>query len=172
MSDPFLGEVRMFATNFAPIGWAACDGQLMPISQSTALFSLLGTQFGGNGVATFALPDLTGRVAIGSGAGPNLTQRQTGDRGGADAVTLTDATMPAHGHGLRAGASPTTRSPAGAALAPTANGAAAYRLPGATVAMSPAALALAGQSQPHENRPPSLALMFCIALQGIFPARN
>lgn len=171
MSDPFIGEVRLFGCNFAPTGWAACDGQLMPIAQNTALFSLLGTAFGGNGVSNFALPDLRGRVALGTGAGSGLTPRQQGEAGGSATVTLQPTHMPAHTHGLMAGLSATGNSPELSSLAPTATGALAYRVPGGLVPMAGSALAVAGGSQPHENRPPMLALNFCIALQGIYPAR-
>lgn len=172
MADPFLAEVRMFGFNFAPVGWAACDGALMPISQATALFALLGTTYGGDGRSTFALPNLQSAFAIGQGAGPGLSPRAIGDVGGVARVTLQTTEMPVHSHGLLATASPTTGSPAGAALAPTASGAAAYRIPGVTAAMSPDALLSAGGAQSHENRQPYLGLMFCIALQGIFPSRS
>ena len=171
MSDPFLGEVRMFGCNFAPTGWAACDGQIMPISQNTALFSLLGTSFGGNGINNFALPDLRDSFVLGTGDGPGLTPRQVGERGGSASVTLQASQMPAHGHGLMATLAPTTGSPEAAALAPTATGALAYRAPGALAAMAGSALAVAGGSQAHENRQPTVVLNFCIALQGIYPPR-
>lgn len=171
MSDPFIGEVRLFGCNFAPTGWATCDGQLMPITQNTALFSLLGTYFGGNGVNNFALPDLRDRAAMGTGAGSGLTPRQLGEAGGSATVTLQPAQLPAHGHGLMAALSATGNSPELSALAPTATGAPAYRTPGGVVPMAGSALAPAGGSQPHENRQPVLALNFCIALQGIYPPR-
>ncbi len=171
MSDPFVGEVRMFGCNFAPTGWAACDGQLLPIAQNTALFSLLGTTFGGNGTSNFALPDLRDRVAIGTGQGPGLSLREAGESGGSAAVTLTQAQIPAHSHGLMAALSPTGPSPAASALAPSANSAPVYHAPGVNVAMAATALAPAGGSQAHENRPPALVLNFCIALQGIYPSR-
>lgn len=171
MSDPFIGEVRIFGCNFAPRGWATCDGQFMPISQNTALFSLIGTYYGGDGRSTFALPDLRNRFALGPGQGPGLTQRDVGEAGGDAAVMLQASEMPAHGHGLMAALSPTTRNPTGAAMAPSATGAPAYRAASAPVPMSPLALAAAGASLPHENRQPSLSVNFCIALQGIFPPR-
>lgn len=171
MSDQFLGEVRLFGCNFAPTGWASCDGQLMPLSQNTALFSLLGTSFGGNGVNNFALPDLRDRFAVGTGQGPGLTERQSGDTGGSAAVTLLASQMPPHDHGLMAALSPTSNSPELAALAPTATGALAYHAPGATTPMSGSAVAAAGGSLPHENRQPALSLNFCIALQGVYPPR-
>lgn len=171
MSEPFLGEVRLFGCNFAPTGWATCDGQLMPIQQNSALFSLLGTYFGGNGVNNFALPDLRDRAAIGTGAGPGLTDRQLGESGGSAAVTLLESQMPAHNHGLMATLSATGASPELSALAPTATGALAYHAPGGVTPMAASALATAGGSQPHENRQPLLVLNYCIALQGIYPAR-
>lgn len=172
MADQFLGEVRLFGCNFAPTGWATCDGQLMPLSQNTALFSLLGTSYGGNGINSFGLPDLRNNFAVGTGQGAGLTPRQEGESGGSAAVALQAAHMPAHQHGQLAALSPTSSSPAGAALAPTGTGASAYHVPGAAAAMAASALAAAGQSQPHENRHPALALCFCIALQGIFPPRS
>ncbi len=172
MAEPFIAEIRMFGFNFAPTGWAACDGQILPISQNTALFSLLGTTYGGDGKTSFALPNLMASLALGAGQGPGLSQRELGQQGGQATVALTVAQMPAHQHDLRSTGSPDSTSPAAAALAATANGAPAYRLPGATTPMAAGSLALAGQSAPHENRPPSLVLMFCIALQGVFPPRS
>lgn len=172
MADPFLAEIRMFGFNFAPVGWATCDGALMPISQATALFSLLGTTYGGDGRTSFALPNLQGSFAIGPGAGPGLSPRVIGETGGVAKVALQASQIPTHTHGLRAAASPTTSSPVGAALAPTGSGAAAYRIPGATAAMAPDALLSTGGVQSHENRQPYLSLLFCIALQGIYPPRT
>ena len=171
MSEPFFAEIRIFGFNFAPVGWATCDGQVLPIAQNQALFSLLGTTFGGNGRSTFALPNLAGSFAIGTGQGPGLTDRTLGDQGGSATVALSVAQMPQHTHGLSAASSASTTSPAGAALAPTGNRAPAYRSGGAIAAMAASSLAQAGQSQPHENRQPALALNFCIALQGIYPPR-
>ncbi len=172
MAEPFVAEIRMFGFNFAPRGWAACDGQLLPISQNTALFSLLGTTYGGNGQSNFGLPNLMGNLAIGFGQGQGLSIRDLGEQGGQATVTLSAAQLPPHAHALMATAAPTTTNPAGAALSPTATGAPAYRIPGAMAAMAGTSLAAAGQSLPHENRPPCLTLMFCIALQGVFPARS
>jgi microcystin-dependent protein len=171
MSDQFVGEVRLFGCNFAPTGWATCDGQLMPIGQNTALFSLVGTYYGGNGVNNFALPNLRDNLAVGVGNGAGLTPRQVGETGGSAAVTLLESQMPPHAHGLMAALSPSTGSPSGAALSPTGTGALAYHAAGAPANMAASALAPAGQSQPHENRQPALALNFCIALQGVFPPR-
>jgi microcystin-dependent protein len=170
VSEPFLGEIRMFGFNFAPVGWALAAGQLLPISQNTALFSLLGTQFGGDGVRTFALPDLRGRVAIQAGQGTGLTNHVVGDDGGAETVTLTSAQMPNHTHQLDASSQrATTKHPAGAALADAKT---AIYAPGPDgTAMNGAAIGPAGSSQPVEVLPPFLTVNFCIALQGIFPAR-
>jgi microcystin-dependent protein len=171
VSEPFLGEIRMFGFNFAPVGWALADGQLLPISQNTALFSLLGTQFGGDGVHTFALPDLQGRVAIHAGQGAGLTNHIVGDEGGAETVTLTTAQMPNHTHPLQASSErATTKHPAGAVLADART--AIYAPAPNETAMNGAAIGPAGSSQPVEVVPPFLTLNFCIALQGIFPARS
>lgn len=172
MSDPFIAEVRVLPFNFAPRGWASCDGQLLPIAQNTALFSLLGTTYGGDGRTTFALPNLAGRFAMGPGQGPGLSDRYLGEDTGQASVTLTEAQMPSHNHELRAGASGLATSPAGALMAPPVNGASAYRAPGAPATMAAGMVGAAGGGQPHENRQPYQALMFCIALQGIFPPRG
>ena len=172
MAEAFIAEIRIFGFNFAPRGWAFCDGQILPIVQNTALFSLLGVNYGGDGRSTFALPDLRGRFALHQGQGPGLSQRFLGETGGQAGVSLLASQMPAHSHALRADASPTTAAPAGAALAPTANGTAVYRSGAANALMAPASIAVAGGSQPHENRQPLLGMNFCIALQGIFPPRS
>lgn len=170
MANPFVAEIRIFGFNFAPTGWAACDGALLPISQNTALFSLIGTFYGGDGRSNFALPNLQSSFAIGQGNGPGLTDHVMGETGGEPSVTLLASEMPSHTHGLFATGTATTGSAAGAALASA--GAFAYRTPGVTAAMAPVALAGAGGSQPHENRQPYLGLMFCIAMQGVFPPRS
>ncbi|WIT13912.1 tail fiber protein [Paucibacter sediminis] len=172
MSDPFVAEIRMFGFNFAPKGWAACNGQLLPISQNTALFSLLGTYYGGDGKVTFGLPNLQDSFALGVGQGPGLSLYDIGERGGSGTVSLLSSEMPAHSHALMAGASAQTDSPAGAALAPPAAAALAYRIPGNQVAMAGDSNGAAGGSQPHENRSPYLAVNFCIAMQGIYPPRS
>jgi microcystin-dependent protein len=170
--DPFIAEIRVLPFNFAPTGWATCDGQLIPISQNTALFSLLGTNYGGDGRVTFGLPNLGGRMAMGFGQGPGLSPRQLGESAGQASVTLTANQMPAHVHGLTGGAAGLTASPANAAMAPPANGAAAYRMPGALAPMAADSLGPTGSGTPHENRQPVQGLNFCIALQGIYPARG
>lgn len=173
MSDPFLAEIRVMPFNFPPKGWAQCDGQLMPISQNTALFSLLGTTYGGNGTSNFALPNLDGSFAMGAGQGAGLSQRFLGETDGTATVSLLPTEMPAHSHGLMAGITPAATDPSGNVMAPTATGGGnVYHLPGVTTPMAAAAISAAGSSQPHENRQPYLALNFCIALQGIFPARS
>jgi microcystin-dependent protein len=172
MSDPFVAEIRMFGFNFPPKGWASCNGQLLPISQNTALFSLLGTNFGGDGKVTFGLPNLGDSFALGVGQGPGLSDYQVGEVGGASSVTLLASEIPAHNHVLRAGASPVTDNPSGAALAPPAAGALAYRIPGNQVAMAGDSSSATGGNQAHENMPPYLAVNFCIAMQGIYPPRS
>ena len=175
MADQFVGEIRMFAGNFAPLGWAFCNGQILPISQNTALFSLLGTNYGGNGTSTFALPNLQGAFAMhaGASAGPGLTLRNVGDTGGSETVALSAAQLPAHGHGMEAANGATTGTPgASVSLAPTSNGSALYRAPDGTYLNTAAAdLASSGGGAAHDNLPPFLALTFIIALQGIFPPR-
>lgn len=176
MANPFVGEVRVFAGNFAPIGWAFCNGQLLPISQNTALFSLLGTNYGGDGRSTFGLPNLQGAFPLhaGASAGPGLSQRLTGQTGGAEAVTLTAAQLPAHGHGMAAANGATAGTPDGTvSLAPTSNGSALYRAPDGTyLNTAPADLQASGGGNAHDNLPPYLALSFIIALQGVFPPRS
>ena len=176
MADQFVGEIRMFAGNFEPTGWAFCNGQILPISQNTALFSLLGTNYGGDGRSTFALPNLQGAFPIhaGSSAGPGLTQRFTGETGGAASVGLTQAQMPAHAHAPMAMSGATSGSPAGAvALAPTSNGTALYRAPDGTLLnLNSGDITASGSSGGHNNLPPYLAVSFIIALQGIFPPRS
>lgn len=165
MPEPFLGEIRLMSFDRVPRGWAPCDGATLPINQNPALFSLLGTAFGGDGRTTFALPDLRGRTPIHAGAG-----QQVGDKGGEAAHTLQAAEMPRHWHTLSAAASGSgTANPAGGYLGPANN---LYRSPGGTQPMSPSSVSAAGKGQPHENQQPSLTMTFFIALQGDFPSRN
>jgi microcystin-dependent protein len=174
MTDQFVGEIRMFAGNFAPTGWALCNGQLLPISQNTALFSLLGTMYGGDGKSTFALPDLQGSVPLNSGAGAGLSQRFQGEMGGVSAVTLLQSEIPAHNHQAMGAASAGPTSPqnatwgtqAGRTPPPT------YSSAAPTATMNPQALGLTGGSQPHNNMQPYLVVTFIIAMQGIFPPRQ
>ncbi|HEV6968242.1 phage tail protein [Roseateles sp.] len=172
MSEPFIAEIRVLPFNFAPTGWATCDGQLIPISQNTALFALLGTTYGGDGRVTFALPNLGGRMAMGFGQGPGLSPRELGESVGQASVTLTDSQVPTHVHGLMGGSSGLAASPANAVMAPPANGASVYRAPGALAPMAAESLSQTGGGAAHENRQPVQGLNFCIALQGIFPARG
>lgn len=167
MAEPFLSEIRIMSFVFAPKGWAQCNGQLLPINQNQALFSLLGTTYGGNGQTNFALPDLRGRVPIHAGSGHVL-----GEQGGEQAHTLTAQELPTHTHVL--GATATDGSlpvPLGGMLARSAPGN-PYLAPANLTAMHPSSVASVGGSQPHENRQPFLTLSFCIALQGIFPSAN
>ncbi|MGQ2980999.1 MAG: phage tail protein [Polaromonas sp.] len=173
MSDPFIAEIRVVPYNFAPSGWASCDGQLIPIAQNTAVFALLGTNFGGDGRTNFALPNLQDRFAMSAGQGPGLSSRSLGENVGQSSVTLQAGEMPAHRHGLLAGITAASTSAAGNVMAPTAAGGGnVYRAPGAAAPMAGAAIGIAGSGQPHENRQPLLGLNFCIALQGIFPPRS
>ena len=175
MSDPFLGEIRQVGFNFTPEGWAQCNGDLMAISQYSALFSLLGTTYGGNGSSTFALPDLRGRFTLARGQGQGLSLYDLGQTGGEEQVTLLTSQMPAHTHGVQASSAPGDReSPAGATWAQPYFGRVPQRVyagDGATTPMSPVASGAAGGGQPHNNMPPYLVVNFIIALQGVFPQR-
>jgi microcystin-dependent protein len=168
--DQFVAEIRIFAGNFAPKGWAFCNGQLFPISQNTALFSLLGTTYGGNGTTDFALPDLRGCSPMHQGQGPGLTNRTLGEQGGEETVTLGLGQIPAHSHQLTASTGASTNTPGANVLGQSA--AKIYGPPGNLVPMAGVAVLPTGNSQPHDNRQPYLALNFIIALQGIFPARS
>ena len=171
MSQPFIGEVRIFGGIFAPAGWAMCNGQIMSIAQNTALFSIVGTTFGGDGESTFGLPILQARAPIHVGQGPGLSNRDLGDVGGEPSVTLSTAQIPAHTHLLETAAAASTGTPdATVALSPSSNGN-IYR-PATNLVPMAAALSSTGSGVPHENRQPYLGLNFIIALQGIFPARN
>jgi microcystin-dependent protein len=172
MADPFVAEIRVFPFNFAPKGWAWCDGQLLPLSQNTALFSLLGTTYGGDGKSNFALPDLQGRAPMHPGQGPGLSLHDLGETGGSETVTLLESEIPSHGHTLRASqADATTRITAGQMPA-TSLGLSLYGAPAANVSMSDNTLAPAGGDQPHNNLQPYLTFYFNIALQGVFPPRT
>jgi microcystin-dependent protein len=171
MAEPFIGEIILFAGNFAPAHYALCDGQLMAISQNTALFSLLGTQFGGNGTSNFQLPNLQGSVPIGIGQGPGLSPYVIGQVGGAATVTLTQQQMPAHTHNIGVTSHEATQPSASNHL-PAQTPTAQYVGSTPSVTLSSALLAPNGGSQPHENRQPFLTLNFCIALFGVFPSRS
>jgi len=183
MSDPFVAEIRIFPFNFAPKGWAFCDGQLLPISQNTALFSLLGTFYGGDGKSTFALPNLQGSAATGQGQGSGLQAWFIGEQQGSETVTLLDSEMPVHSHNFSVTTTAGNGTAAtGAQLAKGFKGniqssikANMYSTAGApqpNANMSPQALSVAGSSFPHNNMMPYLTLNFCIAMQGIFPPRG
>ena len=166
MGTPYVGEIRMFAGNFAPAGWMFCDGSLLPISQNETLFNLIGTTYGGDGQSTFALPDLRGRVPLHQGNGFSLAQQ-----GGAEQVTLTNNQIPAHSHIPMADSGTGTQtSPAGNVWAASSN--LPYAAVSPTVTMDPAAVGLAGSSQPHDNMVPFLGLNFIISLFGVFPSQN
>jgi microcystin-dependent protein len=172
MSDPFVGEIRMFGFNFAPQGWAQCNGQLLPIDQNQALFALLGTTFGGDGRTTFALPNMQSRVPVCQGQGPGLSPYAEGQAGGAETVTLAVTQMPGHTHPVKASSSAADSSqPGGRALARSASHSYTAK-PDTSTVMNADMLGDAGGSQPHENIQPYLAVNFCIALEGIFPSRN
>lgn len=175
MADPFVAEIRIFPFNFAPKGWAWCDGQLMPLSQNTALFSLLGTTYGGNGKSNFALPDLQGRAPMHPGQGPGLSLHDLGETGGSETVTLLESEMPAHSHSLRASIDDADlRIPAATRSLAKSSGGSLYSSTtsqGLTGA-APSALSPAGGDAPHNNLMPFLTFYFCIALQGVFPPRS
>jgi microcystin-dependent protein len=166
MAEPFLSEIRLMSFVFAPKGWALCNGQLLPINQNQALFSLLGTTFGGDGRVNFALPDLRGRTPIHVGSGHTL-----GERGGEQAHTLSIAEMPTHFHGLNASTTDSGGSddPTGRFLGSASN---LYHTPASLTPMNPGTITNTGGSQAHQNMQPFLTLSFCIALQGIFPSPN
>ena len=173
MADPFVAEIRIFPFNFAPKGWAFCNGQLLPISQNTALFALLGTTYGGDGKSTFALPNLQGSAAMHPGQGSGLSLRDLGEIGGAESITLLQSEIPAHTHTLKASIEPgDNRLPNPNVALSVSTGAFAYvgGSPPLT-AMAPQALPPAGGSLPHNNMQPYLTLNFNIALQGVFPPR-
>jgi microcystin-dependent protein len=173
--DQFVAEIRIFPLNFAPVGWAFCNGQLMPISQNTALFSLLGTTYGGDGRSTFALPDLQGRAPMHPGQGNGLSLRDLGEVGGTDSVTLLVSEIPQHSHSLNANPSQGDNNAPGSnvSLARSSNATAYQTNAGQNlVPLAPQAVSMSGGDQPHNNMQPYLTLNFCIALQGVFPPRT
>jgi len=173
MADPFVAEIRIFPFNFPPKGWAFCDGQLLPLSQNTALFSLLGTTYGGDGKSTFALPDMQGNAPMHPGQGPGLSLHDLGEIGGSDTVTLLESEIPSHNHAMMASnAESISQSPVGQLLAAGVGGITFYGAPPPLVQLNQNALAPAGGDQPHNNRMPYLTLSFCIAMQGVFPPRG
>jgi microcystin-dependent protein len=171
MADPFVAEIRIFGCNFAPKGWAFCNGQLLPISQNTALFSLLGTTYGGDGKSNFALPDMQGNAPMHPGQGPGLSLHDLGETGGSQTVSLLESEIPSHRHPVRASAGDgTTGSPAGSLVAQGV-GVNMYTATFNATSLNGNAVAPAGGDQPHNNMQPYLTLNFCIALQGVFPPR-
>ena len=174
MAEPFLSEIRIFSFVFAPKGWALCNGQLLPINQNQALFSLLGTTYGGDGKSNFALPDLQGRTPMHPGQGPGLSLHDLGETGGSETVTLLESEIPAHSHALLAAATPGNSKIPGGNVLSRATGGNIYLPPAAVplVSMSASALAPAGGDQPHNNMQPYLTFYFNIAMQGIFPPRT
>jgi microcystin-dependent protein len=175
MSEPFVAEIRIFAGNFAPRGWAFCNGQLLPVSQNTALFSLIGTTYGGDGRTTTALPNLQGRAPMHPGRGPGLTSRRLGERGGVETVTLSEAQMPNHTHAMQGTSTPATANAANnnMTLARSVGGN-AYQSDSSTniVELNADALQNRGGGQAHNNMQPYLTINFIIALVGLYPSRS
>ncbi|TCJ12642.1 phage tail protein [Flaviaesturariibacter flavus] len=178
--DPYIGEIRMFAGTFAPRGWMFCTGQLLSIAQNSALFSILGTNYGGDGVSTFGLPNLAGRVPVGTGQGPGLSRKELGQMGGTESVTLLSNQMPAHTHGFAVSNTngDTTVPAAGAVLAVVNTGGRepeqhpAYLASGTpNTPLNPASVQPAGGSQPHDNMMPYLGMNYIIAVEGLYPPR-
>jgi microcystin-dependent protein len=173
-ADPFLGEIRMIAGDRVPRGFAACEGQIMELTQNTALFTLLGTTYGGDGRTTFALPDLRGAVAMGYGEGPGLSARNLGDTGGEETVALTEAELPPHGHTMRAAPEPaSSATPEPYAVLAVASGGSAYSThTDARTALAGEALGAGSAAAGHNNLQPYLALRFCVAVAGVYPPRG
>lgn len=170
--SPFIGELCIFPYAFVPSGWAACNGQLLPLSQNTALFAILGTTYGGDGKSNFALPDLRGMAPMHPDQGAGLSPHFLGESGGSDTVTLLTSEVPAHAHTLNANAAQADlQGPAPSRTLARSSGGPAYAAPSNLQPMAPEALATAGGGLPHNNRMPYLTLRICIALQGIFPPR-
>lgn len=174
MAEPFVAEIRIWALNFAPRGWAFCGGQLLPISQNTALFSLVGTTYGGDGRTTLGLPNLQGRAPMHPGNGPGLANRRLGETGGVETVTLAEAQMPNHNHALRAVTNPADlAAPSSDRSLARSSGGFAYKAADSNlVDLSPAAVPDLGGGQAHNNLMPFLTLNFCIALVGLYPSRS
>lgn len=174
MSDPYIGEIRMFGGSFAPAGWVFCDGQLMPISENDALFNLIGTTYGGDGQETFAIPNLQSRVPLHSGTGGGITY-QLGETGGVESVTLTVQQIPAHNHAMTVTATNQQLTPQGGVLATATSsqaGVTAYQAAAPGVALSPNSISPTGGSQPHDNFQPTLCISYIMSLFGIFPQQT
>ena len=172
MSEPFVGEIRMFAGNFAPRGWAFCDGQLLAVSQNDALFSLLGTIYGGDGRTTFGLPDMRGRIPIHAGSGPGLSPRRLGAKAGAENVTLTVNQLPSHTHPMQATANFASEAAPGGNVLAQSTVVNMYMEADPTTALSSSSLTAVGGSRSHTNLMPFLCINFIIALVGIYPSRH
>ena len=170
--DPFVAEIRIFPFNFAPRGWAFCDGQILPLSQNTALFSLLGTTYGGDGKSNFALPNMQGNAPMHPGQGPGLSLHDLGEMGGSDTVSLLESEIPSHSHAVRASVQDATTRIVADQMPATGIGVGLYGPVPATAQLNANALAPAGGDQPHNNMQPYLTLNFCIALQGVYPPRT
>lgn len=173
MSDPFIGEIRMFGGSFAPAGWALCQGQLMPISENEPLFNLIGTTYGGDGQETFALPDLQGRIPIHQGQGPGISQNYIiGEKAGVESVTLTTQQIPIHSHSVLASTDPATSTLASGNITAATNQLEVYTENSPTKTFAPNTLSPTGGSQPHDNMMPFLVITFIISLFGIFPSQT
>lgn len=172
MSSPFVAEIRIFCCNFAPRGWATCDGQLLPISQNTALFSLLGTFYGGNGLSNFALPNLQGSIPIHPGQGPGLSQRFLGEQGGSEFVTLLQSEIPSHNHAMGVSATDALEPAPVDQLFAKGIGVGMYAVASGITQLNNSAIAPSGGNLPHNNMMPYLAVLYCIAMQGVFPPRQ
>ena len=170
MADPFIGEIRLFAGNFAPQGWAFCDGSMQSIADNETLFTLIGTTYGGDGQSTFALPDLRGRVPLHQGHGPGLSQQVIGGHAGTASVTLSGAQMPSHTHAMLAASAPGAAVPTGGVLA--GNSVSVYGTGSPSAPMAAQGISAAGGSQPHNNMAPYLGVNYIISLFGIFPSQN
>lgn len=174
MSEPFVGEIRMFAGNFAPRGWAFCDGQLLAVSQNDALFSLYGTIYGGDGRTTFGLPDMRGRISIHQGQGPGLSSRPLGAKSGVEKVTLTENQMPSHSHAFEAStAAASSEIPTDKVLGDTSAGRLKYLIDAVpNTSLNQLSIDNTGGSQPHTNLQPTLCINYIVALFGIYPSRQ
>lgn len=173
MPDPFLGEITTFAGNFAPAGWALCQGQLLPIAQYEALFSLIGTTYGGDGKTTFALPDLAGRIPLHQGAGPGLSRRVTGESGGSETVTLTSGQLAAHNHAaVCSNTTGSSASPINNYWSADSGGNTGAYSTSSGGSMAAAAIGNSGEGQPHNNVQPYVVINYIIALEGIYPSRD